>query len=540
MKTTTITAHLVQRLKELGIDQGFGIVGDFALRLFGRFHDLDFPIRITADEQGSAFAADAYARLRGIGLVAVTYGVGGLKVANATAGAWAEQVPLLVVSGAPGMAERQNNPMLHHKVKTFETQLDVFRDLTVAQAVLTEPLTAAREIDRVLVAIIGEQRPGYIEVPRDMVDVPIGTVDGPLPLPSLLVNEEALAEAVRLVMARLDGSRNAVLGAGVMAWRRGLQSELLELAEILDLPVATTSLAKGLFPERHPLSLGVYMGAVSPDSVISAVEGADPLVAFGALYTDLTMGGFTAHFDRSRVINCTDTRVHIGVTTFENVPLSAFLPALLVAAKSRATSMSREYIFRSLEFLPQAVPLTVESVFHCLAAELDERHGVIVEPGDSLFASVDFVGPGWCLTSGYYATMGYSVPAAIGMGKADPTRRPVIVTGDGAFLMMGLELAAAHFHGVNPIVIILDNDGYGTQRLLLDGPFNDIPTLNTERLPDVIGAGKGYLCTSQTEFYQALQAAVSAKDFAIIRAKVPKDQPSAALRRLTEALAKKV
>jgi indolepyruvate decarboxylase len=106
--------------------------------------------------------------------------------------------------------------------------------------------------------------------------------------------------------------------------------------------------------------------------------------------------------------------------------------------------------------------------------------------------------------------------------------------------MMGFELAAAHFHGVNPVVVILDNDGYGTQRLLLDGPFNDIPTLNTERLPDVIGAGKGYLCTSQTEFWQALQAAVADEDFAIIRAKVPKNQSSAALRRLTEALAKKV
>ena len=540
MKTTTIAAHLVQRLRELGTDEGFGIVGDFALRLFGRFDDLGFPIRITADEQGAAFAADAYARIRRIGLVAVTYGVGGLKVANATAGAWAEQVPLLVVSGAPGMSERQNDPMLHHKVKTFETQIDVFRDLTVAQAVLSEPLTASREIDRVIGAMMREQRPGYIEVPRDMVDVTIIASDGPLELPSPFVNEEALAEAVRLVMARLDGSSNSVLLAGVMAWRRGLRLDLLELAEILELPVATTSLAKGLFPERHPLSLGVYMGAVSPHSAVKAVEGADPLLAFGALYTDLTMGGFTAHFDLARVINCTDTRVHVGLTVFEDVPLSAFLPALLSAGRSRQTSASRDYSFRGCDFLPQAIPLTVESVFSCLEAKLDERHGVIVEPGDSLFASVDFAGPGWCLTSGYYATMGYSVPAAIGMGKADPTRRPVIVTGDGAFLMMGFELAAAHFHGVNPVVVILDNDGYGTQRLLLDGPFNDIPTLNTERLPDVIGAGKGYLCTSQTEFWQALQAAVADEDFAIIRAKVPKNQSSAALRRLTEALAKKV
>ena len=115
--TTTIAAHLVRRFRELGADEGFGIVGDFALRLFAAIYAEGFPLLVTADEQGAAFAADAYARLRGFGVVGVTYGVGGLKVTNATAGAWAEQVPLLVVSGAPGVSERKPGVLLHHKIK---------------------------------------------------------------------------------------------------------------------------------------------------------------------------------------------------------------------------------------------------------------------------------------------------------------------------------------------------------------------------------------------------------------------------------------
>lgn len=122
--TTTIANHLVRRFKECGADEGFGIVGDFALKLFDRLHQLDFPILVTADEQGAAFAADAYARLRHFGVCAVTYSVGGLKVANATAGAWAENVPLLILSGSPGIAERKNDPLLHHRVKNFNTQLE--------------------------------------------------------------------------------------------------------------------------------------------------------------------------------------------------------------------------------------------------------------------------------------------------------------------------------------------------------------------------------------------------------------------------------
>ncbi len=120
-------------------------------------------------EDCAGFAADAYARVNGIGAVCVTYCVGGLSLCNSIAGAYAEKSAVVVISGSPGLRERFNNPLLHHKVKDFSTQSEVFHRLCVADAVLDDPQMAFGEIDRVLAAVLRYRRPGYIELPRDVV-----------------------------------------------------------------------------------------------------------------------------------------------------------------------------------------------------------------------------------------------------------------------------------------------------------------------------------------------------------------------------------
>src|SRR5919108_1839596 len=171
-KPGSIGEYLIQRLHAHGVRHVFGIPGDYVLGFYEQL--LRSPIRIinTCDEQGAGFAADGYARMRGLGAVCVTYCVGGLKVANTTAEAFAEKSPVVVISGAPGMKEREKNPLLHHKVKEFDTQKKVFEQLTVASTVLSDPQIAFQEIDRVLHAALRYKRPVYIELPRDMVNVP--------------------------------------------------------------------------------------------------------------------------------------------------------------------------------------------------------------------------------------------------------------------------------------------------------------------------------------------------------------------------------
>jgi len=182
----------------------------------------------------------------------------------------------------------------------------------------------------------------------------------------------------------------------------------------------------------------------------------------------------------------------------------------------------------------------VARVIAAVDAHLDERHGLLVDPGECLFASVDLAAPNWCLASAYYATMGYAVPAALGAGLAQPQRRPVVLVGDGAFAMTGLEAAAATFHGVQPVIVVLDNEGYGTQRPMKDGPFNDIPPMKAERLPEVFGTGRGWLADTEDELDAALTEALATNELCIIRVRVPKGDRSPALLRLTEALGKKV
>ena len=538
--TTTIAHHLVARLRELGVTEAFGIVGDFALRLFGELQNEGLPILVTTDEQGAGFAADAYARLKGFGVVAVTYGAGGLKVANAAANAWAEQVPLLILSGSPGISERAGDPMLHHKVKGFDTQLRVFEDLTCAQAVLSSRHTAADEIDRVLRTMLEQQRPGYIEVPRDMAHAEVDAPDFDItPAPAML-DEGALQDALDDLMAELRAASTAAIHVGALVRARACQASLFDLATSAMLPVATSSLGRGVFPEQHALGLGLYMGAVSPDSIVRRVEDVDLLLSVGVMHTDLTLGAFTAHLDPRREVIIADNEVSVHRRTYRNVPISVFLPALARAVAAEGLQFPHDPMPDHPTFAPADAPITVERAVRAIESHLDERHGLLLDPGEALFSSVDMRVPAWAHSSAYYATMGYAVPGALGAAKADPDHRPVVIVGDGAFAMTGLEIASCAFHHVPVIVIVLDNQGYGTQRPMLDGSFNDIPSLAAEELTRVIGTGQSRLVRTEQEMDEALAAAVASDEVFIIRVVLPKLARSAGLTRLGEALAKRM
>lgn len=537
---TTVANHLVRRFRELGVDHAFGIVGDFAIRMFAAVHDEGFPILVTTDEQGAGFAADAYARIRGFGVAAVTYGAGGLKLANAAANAWAEQVPLLILSGAPGMAERAGDPMLHHKVKDFDTQLRVFADLTCAQAVLTSAHTAADEIDRVIRTMLEQQRPGYIEIPRDLIGHEIAPPEAGIEHELPALDEGALADALEDVMNELRHAKTAAIHAGMFSSRRDLDEALFDLATAANLPVATSSLGRGVFPERHHLGLGLYMGAVSPESIVTRIEDVDVVMSIGVLQTDLTLGAFTAQLDPRREIVITDEEVTVHRRTYRRVPLWAFLPALAQAVRESGVRFEHDPLPLDPPFEPRDADITVERAVQAIESHIDDRHGLLLDPGEALFSSVDMRVPAWAHGSAYYATMGFAVPAALGAAKADPDRRPIVVVGDGAFAMTGLELAACTFHNVPVIAIVFDNDGYGTQRPLLDGEYNDIPQMAVEHLPAVFGSGHGRLVCTEAEMDAAMREAVDSDELWVIRVQLPRDARSAGLTRLGEALGKRV
>jgi indolepyruvate decarboxylase len=194
-ESMTVGKYLIHRLRERGLKHVFGIPGDYVLNFYDMLSRSPLRVIGTCTEAGAGFAADAYARVNGLGALCVTYCVGGLSALNAVAGAYAEKSPLIVISGAPGMRERIRSPLLHHRVKDFNTQRLIFEQVTVASAALEDPARAPGQIDETIAACLRTKRPVYLELPRDMVDRPCAR---PAPLPSAPVPSDpaTLREAV--------------------------------------------------------------------------------------------------------------------------------------------------------------------------------------------------------------------------------------------------------------------------------------------------------------------------------------------------------
>ena len=539
----TIGEYLISRLHALGVGHVFGIPGDYVLGFYDQLVASELKVVTTCDEQGAGFAADAYARIRGLGVVCVTYCVGGLKVANSTAGAFAEKSPVVVISGAPGMKEREKNPLLHHKVREFDTQRKVFEQLTVATAVLSDPQTAFQEIDRVLHAVLRYKRPVYIELPRDMV-ARLGIKHHSPAQFHETSDPAALAEALGEAVALINAARQPVILADVEVHRFGLQELLLELIEKANIPFASTILGKSVMSEQHPLCLGVYEGAMGRDDVRAYVESSDCVIMLGTFMTDINLGIYTARLDPARSISATSEKLSIRYHTFEEVRFKDFMRGLIAADLRRRDSDTHPHPEEEPEFrVEPGAKLTVKRLFQRLDAFLSDETIVVVDVGDALFGAADlfihrnteFLGPA------YYASMGFAVPAAIGAQLANPSLRPLVIVGDGAFQMTGLEIATALRLNLNPIILVLNNAGYGTERHIHNGPYNDILPWEYSKIPEVIGGGKGFVARTEDELDSALLAAkADSAHIHIIDARLDPMDRSPALERLAERLSKKI
>jgi TPP-dependent 2-oxoacid decarboxylase len=545
MKTTTrIGEYLIQRLYAHGVRHVFGIPGDYVLGFYELLERSKLQIINTCDEQGAGFAADAYARVRGLGAVCVTYCVGGLKVANTTAEAFAEKSPVVVISGAPGIKEREKNPLLHHKVREFDTQKVIFDQLTVASTVLDDPQTALQEIDRVLHAALRYKRPVYIELPRDLVTgrgIPhhrpreIHETSDPRILRAALAEAEAM----------INSAKKPVILADVEVHRFGLQDVLVKLAEKANIPVASTLLGKSVIGEHHPFYLGVYEGALGREEVRRYVESSDCVILAGVFMTDINLGVFTARLDPARSIYATSEKLSIRYHNYEEVRFKDFMRGLLRAKLRRRNLQDIPHPERptGLQGKRGSTRLTVKRLFERLNSFLREDTVVVVDVGDALFGAADlfihrrteFLGPA------YYASMGFAVPASIGAQLANPRSRSLVLVGDGAFQMTGMELATAVRYQLNPIVIVLNNRGYGTERHMQDGSYNDVLPWNYHRLPDVLGAGRSFVVNTEAELDAALTAAEKhTEDFCLLDVRLDPLDRSPALQRLAERLAKKI
>src|SRR5579863_8543306 len=329
----TIGGYLIQRLQDYGIEHVFGIPGDFVLQFYSMLSESPVQVVGCTREDNAGFAADAYARVHGMGATCVTFSVGGLSMCNSIAGAYAEKSPVVVVSGAPGVDERRDDPLLHHRVRDFNTQREVFEKITVASASLDDPLTAFREIDRCLAACERYKRPVYLEIPRDRVRTkclyPV-TTRQERPVSDKLALREALDEAAKMI----NTCPRPIIIAGVEMHRFGLGEEVVKLAEKHKIPMCATLLGKSVVSEKHPLYLGIYEGAMGREPVRKFVEESDCIILLGTFMTDIDMGVYTAKLDIGKCVYVTSDFLQIRHHHFNDVLLSDFVRGLLKAELS--------------------------------------------------------------------------------------------------------------------------------------------------------------------------------------------------------------
>lgn len=543
ISSTPIGRYLIERLVARGVRHVFGVPGDYVLGLFKELADSPLTVVTTCDEQGAGFAADAYARLTGLGVVVVTYGVGGLKVVNTTAEAFAEKSPVLVISGAPGRAEELRNPMLHHKVDQFDTQRRVFEHLTIASADLNDPDTALHEIDRVLASIDRKKQPGYLELPRDMLSVKGRRAHTP-PAPPQPGDQAALQEAVAEAVELLSAARRPVIFAGEEVHRFGLVAQVLQLAESCNIPVAVSIMGKSVVPETHPLYIGVYAGALAEPEVQEYVEASDCLLLLGVFLTDVNLGVYTAHLDPRRCIHVTSDRVAIAHHTYPDVGLADFVAALIETQRRCPQPADLPHPRPAVPFVPDGGrPIGVQRLFECLDAWVDCNTVIVADVGDALFAGAGLrtCRSGQFLSPAYYTSLGFAVPGSIGAQLAQPEMRPLVLVGDGAFQMTGMELSTTVRYGLNPIVVVLDNGGYATERPMIDGPFNDVLRWRYDRLPDVLGHGRGFRVETEAQLSDALrQAREHTESFCLLSVQLAPTDISPALQRLSVGMRKNV
>lgn len=543
-----IVDALIEALIRRGVTHVYGVPGDYVLGLFERLEASPIEVICTAGEEGAGFAADVHARLHGLGVAVVTYGVGALKLLNPVAGAYMERSPLLVISGAPGVRESDENDLLHHRMRAGDTQLRFFQEITAESAVLDSARTAGAELLKVLRAMQRESRPGYLELPRDCLPREIPwTLDLAPTMPPLVI-PDALREQGLEQLAWLRSRHSPVVLAGVEVARFGLQQTLLHLLEREGWPVATSLSGKGVIPERHPLCLGIYEGAMSRARVRERVEGSDGLVVLGMPLNDVDTGIFTMDLEDEHCLLVDVGRgLRHGRLQNENLdPLTllriwteAPAPAERIATPAPLPSPSAPP-----SFSPEAGRvITVTRLMEAIDASLPADGIVLADPGDALFGSAELhlQEASHHLSSAYWASLGFALPGAIGAWGARPDRLPVALLGDGAFLMSCIELATLARYRIPALVIVLDNGGFGTERPMLDGPFNDVQPVDHQTLAGAMGVTAAERVATEEDLWESLlrwQRHRSAP--MLLSVALTAGDSSPALQRLTAALRSRV
>ena len=502
----TLGTALLDALRAHGAREIFGIPGDFVLPFCKVIEESGtLPFYTLSHEPAVGFAADAAARFRGaISVAVVTWGAGAFNLVNPIAGAFAERSPVVVISGAPGVPERAAGWQLHHMARALDTQARVFREITCDQAILDDPARAAADIARVLRSALEFSLPVYIELPRDLARVEIGAVEV---LPHRPADPEALAECADEILSRLRAARRPVVMVDVETRRYGVEDKVASLARALGIPVVTTFMGRGLLSAHPDVVRGTYLGAAGEPAITDLVEGSDALLLLGVILSDVNFGVSVRKVDIRHAMLAINREVRVGHHSTAAIPLDNLLDALLArvpapgaAGPAPPRAPASTLVADDTALRPSDVAAAVNDLF--------ARTGpmpIAADMGDCLFTAMEIANAPLA-APGYYAGMGFGVPAGLGATVATG-ERVLILVGDGAFQMTGFELGNCRRYGWDPIVVVFNNTGWEMLRVFQpESRFNNLDDWRFAELAGPLG-GEGVRVHTRRELAAALARA---------------------------------
>ena len=487
----TVIEHVLSRLYELGIRDVFGVPGDYAFPVNDAIcNSTQLRWIGCCNELNAAYAADGYARVKGLGALCTTYGVGELSALNGIAGAYAEHLPIFHLVGTPNMATQASRAAMHHTLGNGE--YDLFQRMTepvvCASAVMT-PQNVAYETERLIAAALHHRRPVYMAFPADLANMPV--VGNVPPVQATGSDPAQLAAATDAIIARLGAAKTACVLPGILVARAGLKPQLQSLIEASGLPFATMFMDKTVLDEQQAAYIGMYDGALMSLVVREFVEGCDEVLAIGTLMSDFNSGAFTAHLDPKRTMSIGHHRTRVGEKTYPAVEMADLLQEL-----SKRLG-HRDWPKMSASTLGA---VTGAGDAHLDAATLYPRLEQFLRPGDIVIAETGTVSLGLGFArmprtatfhnQTLWGSIGWATPAAFGAAVAAPDRRVVLFTGEGSHQFTAQEISQFGRLGLKPAVFVLNNSGYLIERLLCKEPsiaYNDLAAWNYAALPSALG-----------------------------------------------------
>lgn len=489
------------------------------------------------DSRLAGYAADGYARVRGISVLMTTLGVGELSAINALAGSNAELVPVVHIVGYPSTAAQKNQLPIHHTLGDgdFERFARMSAEISSAVTLLKDSSNAARLIDETILECLRSSKPVYIGLPMDLVraEVDPSPLAQPLavekPTPNPIAEEES---AVKMILDCIQAAQNPVIVVDGLAGKPHTLKSARSFVERSGLPCFITPMAKGVINESLPNFRGVYAEKASQPTVFEEIQTCDLILKIGPRATDINTAGFRTEMPHIETIKFEDDRVALRFDEFPGLSASGVLfklgdalyregsssPTASINSRQfsdtseRAGSVSSASTFPSsfngggiLDFqgnkTDKSAPLTQDWVWERMSSWLQEDDIIAADIGTSAFGTLWSGHPRGVLpmTQLLWCSIGYAVGAAVGAALAaredeqkpqGSKRRTILLTGDGSLQMTVQEISTMVRRKLGVIIFVVCNEGYTIERLI-NGPeaeYNDIQPWDHKLLPAVFQA----------------------------------------------------